>query len=527
MIENLPGPLTARHSALRVAFVGDQGLPWLGQAVDSRLVDPKDLAEAMQTIEDWAQLLIVDHNPGGRWSGRLTTVLSGARDADVPVVGIAGRGVGAADGFSVLQVGSRIAPGVDVVGPALDPLVHRPRALSSPQDATGILAVEQPPLRGPEAMRKLLRPWLPRAGAVVLPWVAEPGFDDGVWTVGSGSTIDADHGSVVIVTEDGHASAWSRATHIAETVAGGMPVITTGTADSGLDGLLPATLIASSGTPLSYLQTPEARERLGVLQRREALRELASWAHWDRLRALLHLPVPPLPSVSVLLPTLRREFLAGALAHVEQQTYPRLDLVLVLHGDEWPDSLPEVDALEMPVSVVRVGGSVSFGDALNEGTLAARGDFLAKMDDDDWYSREHIWDLVLAYEHAEADIVGKAAEWLYLAELDITVRRLADGAEWPSRTIAGGTLLMLRDDLRRVGGWRSVGRSVDQELIGAIHDAGGSSFRTHGYGYVLHRHDDGHTWSIDSDYFLRDTSVQYRGLRLDVAMVGDIEGSES
>ena len=53
--------------------------------------------------------------------------------------------------------------------------------------------------------------------------------------------------------------------------------------------------------------------------------------------------------------------------------------------------------------------------------------------------------------------------------------------------------------LHEVGGFRSVRRHVDAQLIAAVRAAGGATYRTHGLGYVLRRTDSGHTWQADLD----------------------------
>ena len=60
--------------------------------------------------------------------------------------------------------------------------------------------------------------------------------------------------------------------------------------------------------------------------------------------------------------------------------------------------------------MIRVDGELTLGDALNAGVEASSGELVTKMDDDDYYSTEHLWDLVLALEYSGADLVGKGAE---------------------------------------------------------------------------------------------------------------------
>lgn len=257
---------------------------------------------------------------------------------------------------------------------------------------------------------------------------------------------------------------------------------------------------------------PVDREASSVVLRRAALLHQAPSARWRTFAASVRLAVEPQPPVSVLLVTRRPALLGAALDHVRRQSYPSLQLVLGLHGDHFADTAV-ADALrdlELPSTVVRVGADLLFGDALNRVTKAAEGRYLTKMDDDDLYGPDHITDLMLAAGYSQADLVGKGAELTYLEALDVTVRR-SRRSETFSRHVAGGTLLLSREVIHGVGGWRAVQRSVDYALIDQVLAAGGSVYRTHGLGFVLRRHGDGHTWDPGLDYFTARAQAQWPG----------------
>ena len=57
----------------------------------------------------------------------------------------------------------------------------------------------------------------------------------------------------------------------------------------------------------------------------------------------------------------------------------------------------------------------------------ATGDLVTKWDDDDWYTTEHLLDLVAAMRYSGAGVVGKPAEYVYLSSLDLTLRRFSTG----------------------------------------------------------------------------------------------------
>ena len=268
----------------------------------------------------------------------------------------------------------------------------------------------------------------------------------------------------------------------------------------------------------------DAREALSVRMRRAALREhsLGSRVRQVAERALAD--PPRLPLVSILLVTRRPELLARALAAVRRQTYPRLELVLGLHGEGFGEVAARAAGPAAAVTVLRLDAALPLGSALNAATQAARGTLLTKMDDDDLYGPEHVWDLVLAQEYSRAELVGKGNEFAYLAASDRTIRRFSDGGEgYGSTVLAGGTLLITRHLLDRVGGWTRSRRAVDQALALAVARAGSRVYRTHPYGFLLVRHGHQHTWDVPEVHFLARADVDEAGWRPELAGVREAQ----
>ncbi len=304
-----------------------------------------------------------------------------------------------------------------------------------------------------------------------------------------------------------HADPVTRAGDLARLAAGGV-VVRAADADPRLGALL--------GDELHRLMTAEvdaldagARELHSIALRRAALRNHSSWAR-DSAN---------LPHVSILLATRRPALLPQALAAVAGQTYPRLELVLALHGNERAFAGAErcVAELPLPYRIVPVSGSAPLGAVLNAAVAAAGGALLTKMDDDDRYGADHVWDLVLAREYSRAQLVGKGAEFVYLAASHRTIHRFRGQGEAYRDYLQGGTMLIARDDLERVGGWRNVPCGVDLALIEDVLRAGGAVYRTHGAGHLLVRHGDRHTWDAGDDYFLSIADGVSRGCNAAIA----------
>ena len=274
--------------------------------------------------------------------------------------------------------------------------------------------------------------------------------------------------------------------------------------------------VARAADPDSYQQ-----EALSIEMRRCALRDHSLRARAVQVIAAAGLDAP-LPRVSVLLATRRPERLAAAVAAVSAQNYPRLELILAPHGDGFDDDsvAAAADRAGCPVRVTPVAGDQPLGAVLNAAVEASTGTLVAKFDDDDYYSPHHLWDLVLAHEYSQAELVAKGAEYVYVASHDVTVRMFGRRGErylgYPG--VSGGAMLISRHHLHTAGGWRRIARHVDSALAQDVTRIGGRIYRTHGRGYLRVRHGDGHTWHVDESHFMGRAKDVREGL--DLAFAG-------
>ena len=265
------------------------------------------------------------------------------------------------------------------------------------------------------------------------------------------------------------------------------------------------------------------REALSIAMRRAALRDHSLRARARQILCAAGLEGPRLPMVSVLVPTRRPDRLAAVVDAVAAQSYPRIELVLALHGDGFQRASvdAQLDRLSFPGRSVRIPADRSLGEVLNAALAASRGSKLAKFDDDDLYGRHHLWDLVLAGEYSRAELVGKGSEYVYIAGADRTIRRFAGRGERyidPARaSVAGPAVMVNREALDAVGGWRHMGVGEDRALAQDIAAGGGRVYRMHGAGFLLMRHGANHTWEADDSYFLEQAQDARDGCDLNFA----------
>ena len=515
-----------------------------------RAVPPGDPGGALSRI-----LEEVRHVRGGRTAWRFLCWFGGALRWRLRQGGSGAPDRSGAPGGSPVRRSPGIAPGsvplgVEIV--ALGPRarlvfaasLHAMRGLGPPPDGRHVdAALADTPVEAAEAAAAgipvVLLSGDPDRGA--LPSLAVPAFDPGCWNpVGWTSNVEDRVGALGplrLLAPDAaadrtaapdkpgalrrfhhvedmaafHAGTAARAGVLVRLAAAGVPVrLADSASEQGreLAALLGVELHAlmASGVRGAGLR---ARESLSIRMRRAALRDHALPARARQVAEAAGLPDPPRPPlVSVLLASRRPQLLAAALANVARQSWPRLELVLALHGGGFADddAVRRASGVDRdfphPVRLLRLDADLPLGTVLNAASEAATGTLLAKMDDDDLYGPDHILDLVLAHGYSGAGLVGKCPATVYLARSGRTVRCRRSPSETWSRSIAGGTMLIARNDLLRAGGWRRAPRHVDRALVDDVLSAGGAVYRTHDEGYVLVRHGEGHTWTVDDGHFL-------------------------
>lgn len=267
------------------------------------------------------------------------------------------------------------------------------------------------------------------------------------------------------------------------------------------------------------LLTPSERESRSIHVRRAALKKFLPR---QRLQGLgiaggTVNPEAIWPSVSIVLATRRPSLIPQILVQISRQTYSNLETVVAVHGQvELPaDARSAIESFPGRIRVLSYDENVVFGEVLNKACAEAEGQILTKMDDDDWYSPFHVEDLVLARQYSGAQIVGAPVEFTYLDGIDLTTRRNHGGERYTNH-VAGGTIMISKEDLSSAGGWRPIANAVDRGLIDVIMATAGTIYRTHGQNYVMHRRSPttstlAHTWNANHSVFLRDVIEQWDG----------------
>ena len=239
----------------------------------------------------------------------------------------------------------------------------------------------------------------------------------------------------------------------------------------------------------------------------------------EALRKSRRSKIKKYPTVSVLVSTLRTDDLSNLLDQLLAQTLATFDLVLGLHTIELSAShkrqIAALNRRKVKVTVQEFSEDQTLGTILSTLASQSQGDYIAKMDDDDYYGPEHLRDLLDAALDTGADVVGRAMNYVYLEPLQLTVRRFAphgtQAVELWSDWVCGGTILAKRDVAEAAGWFGDGNTAVDRFMLSGITNNGGKIWRTFGAGYIYRRTFTFHTYVTNYSKYLNGANEQVVG----------------
>lgn len=238
------------------------------------------------------------------------------------------------------------------------------------------------------------------------------------------------------------------------------------------------------------------------------------------------------PKVSVLVSTLRSDDLTALLKQLYTQSLPSFELILGLHTidlvAEHKALIAKLKKRNVTTVVEKFDSTFNLGSILTTLAKDSTGEFIAKMDDDDYYGPEHLRDLVDTAVATDADVVGRAMNYVYLEPLQLTVRRFAphgtQAVELWSDWVCGGTILARRDKAEAAGWFGAGSTAVDRFLLSGITNNGGKIWRTFGAGYIYRRTFTFHTYVTNYSKYLNGANEQVVGL-WDHPIFGEVKTS--
>lgn len=416
---------------------------------------------------------------------------------------------------------------VGVLEPAAQPRLHNPRQGKRRERAVGVVVHE------PSSDLMTAAAGLP--GNLVDIWPASPEIAAGVEAAGhSGSLVPRGYEGLLsqainrysVFTEAGADDDTELPWRVTDAGCSGTCVVVEKDDLARLpDGVGEHVTIAEKPDELAadigaLMWQPELRDRAALRLTRE-VHTKHTFAHRaavmaDAVGVRLDRPGR---SVSAVVPTNRAHEIDNIFQNIARQRYQRdigVELVLVLHGLDLSHAELRSrarDAGVAEITLVVADQSMTLGTCMNLGVEAAGGDYIAKMDDDNFYGRHYLTDLVSAFGYTDAGIVGKWAHYVWLRSTGAVLLRCPYAEHRPERLVQGGSILM-KGDVARELRFSDIPRAVDTDLLDRALEAGVMTYSADRFNFVSIRNGDraAHTWTIaDAALMNRAASVVFYG----------------
>lgn len=213
---------------------------------------------------------------------------------------------------------------------------------------------------------------------------------------------------------------------------------------------------------------------------------------------------PLTPGVSVIVSTRRPIFFENLFANYERQLYPRKELILILNNNKMDLKKYRAEAKYYPeVSVYRMDEKDSLGKCLNFAVAKSKYPFVAKFDDDDYYSPYYLNGVVSCFRKNKADVVGKNTCFLYLKSKHLLLLFHPKRTNQFTDLLMGSTLSFRKRVFQKMK-FRDVSRGEDTFFFQDCAKHNIKLFSCDPYNYVCIRRMNRltHTWTIDEKTIL-------------------------
>ena len=222
------------------------------------------------------------------------------------------------------------------------------------------------------------------------------------------------------------------------------------------------------------------------------------------------------PAVSAMISTNRPHQLEHVFEQMTRQKGVNLELLVGCHGFVLDQA--ERSAFESrfgQINWVEIDADVPLGDCYNLLAGKAEGEVVAKIDDDDYYGEYYLSEQLAAMDYADADVVGKAAHYMYLESQDATVLRFPE-TEHKYRPFVSGPTIVAKRRVVLENPFPPVLRGEDTGFLKKVSESGGRIFSTSRFGFMqVRKSGSTHTWDIDDLSILATGTLVAYGKALD------------
>ena len=221
------------------------------------------------------------------------------------------------------------------------------------------------------------------------------------------------------------------------------------------------------------------------------------------------------PLVSIITCTRRPNMIDRIVENMTRQNHPNCELILMLQdfSDAQRNELL-VKLKSKPSNLTRIevivndSQDITLGERFNHAATHAKGEYIAKMDDDDFYFEHYLSDMLIPFTFGDYGMVGKKELFMYLSGSNKLVKRFPGMKHRVVDFVAGPTFLVKKKVFDRVK-FEPRNTGEDSSFIKNIQAAGYKIYATDPFNFIQFRADPiKHTWGISDEEILQGKHTQ-------------------
>ncbi|WP_066023360.1 MULTISPECIES: glycosyltransferase [Clostridium] len=207
------------------------------------------------------------------------------------------------------------------------------------------------------------------------------------------------------------------------------------------------------------------------------------------------------PNVSIIVPTNKRNYISNIAKNYMNLNYPNKELIIIINKDNIKaKECGELTDKYDNVRIFKLKENTTLGECLNFGVSVAQYDYIAKMDDDDYYGPNYLTDQMNAFNYTRAAIVGKAAYFICFEDDSSIYINNPTFVHRYVRGLAGGTLLIKKSVFKKCK-FEHLNVAEDTSFLTKCYFDGIKIYATDPFNYLYIRHKDmgNNTWKVNKD----------------------------
>lgn len=229
------------------------------------------------------------------------------------------------------------------------------------------------------------------------------------------------------------------------------------------------------------------------------------------------------PLVSIIMASNRPHFIDRITTNIRRQNYGRIEVIIVIQGyskeeeEHLSKKLKETNSNIIRYKLVRDDSDSTLGSRLNLAASFTSGEYLAKMDDDDFYFENYLADMLIPFSFGDYGLVGKKETFFFLESQNKTIVRFKGEQHKSTDFVSGATLVFKRAVYEQIR-FADLNKGEDTNLINSIKSLGMKIYATDPFNFIAFRSKDtqNHTWQVDDNFFLEKGTVIGAGLCTEV-----------